>query len=300
MEQQKPILSYKNRRKQRIVMVIVLMILAGASAGYFFYSKDIRKPLAAVKKEKTDSLKRDILLSDSTKKEIIRQNPPPSEIEGVPISYSERYVIQPVTVNGHPFRFGDKVFVNDERSDAEKSFVHLRTSSGSFSATALLINSEILVSESQYEEYRQYFSLSPFSELDLKTKKLLLSETYSNGTTYNITQNAERARSTICFGDFDTDGNKDVAIITDNNEMQKSRLLIICTNTATQEKYLAFSENYSDKMKVNSFKKGAKVIMNTASLTPAPVDGIILQAEDVKLAIMYDLQLQKFKTYYQE
>ncbi|QQS97461.1 hypothetical protein [Sphingobacterium spiritivorum] len=300
MEHQKPILSYKNRRKQRIVVIIILLILAGGSAGYFFYKKDNRKPLATVKKEKTDSLKMDTLLSDSTKREIIKQNPLPSETEEEPTAYSERYVIQPATVNGRHFRFGDKVFVNDERSDDEKSFIYLRTSSGSFSATALPINSEILVSESQYEEYRQYFSLSPFSELDLKTKKLLLSETYSNGTTYKITQNAERARSTICFGDFDADGKKDVAIITDNNEMQKSRLLIICTNTATQEKYLAFSENYSDKMKVNSFKKGAKVIMNTPGLTPAPADGIILRAEDVKLAIMYDLQLQKFKTYYQE
>lgn len=65
MEHQKPILSYKNRRKQRIVVIIILLILAGGSAGYFFYKKDNRKPLATVKKEKTDSLKMDTLLSDS-------------------------------------------------------------------------------------------------------------------------------------------------------------------------------------------------------------------------------------------
>ncbi|QQT27916.1 hypothetical protein [Sphingobacterium spiritivorum] len=300
MEHQKPLLTYKNRRKQRIVIVITLLLLAGASTCYFFYKKDAKKPLTEVKKEKADSLRIDSLRADSTKKNIIRQHPSPSDIDEEPTAYSERYLIQPVTVNGRHFRFGDKVFVNEDRSDAEKSLIYLRSSSGSFSKTPLLISSEILVPESQYEEYRQYFSLSPFSELDLKTKKLLLSENYSNGTTYSITQNAERAKSTICFGDFDADGKKDVAVITDNNEKQKSRFLIICTNMATQEKYLAFSENYSDKMKINSFKKDAKVIMNTAELTPAPVDGIILRGEDVKLAIMYDLKLQKFKTYYQE
>lgn len=300
MEHQKPLLTYKNRRKQRIVILITLLLLAGASTCYFFYKKDAKKPLTEVKKEKTDSLSRDSLHADSTQKNIISQHPSPSDIDEEPTAYSERYLIQPVTVNGRHFRFGDKVFVNEDRSDAEKSFIYLRSSSGSFSKTPLLISSEILVPESQYEEYRQYFSLSPFSELDLKTKKLLLSENYSNGTTYSITQNAERAKSTICFGDFDADGKKDVAVITDNNEKQKSRLLIICTNTATQEKYLAFSENYSDKMKINSFKKDAKVIMNTAELTLAPVDGIILRGEDVKLAIMYDVKLQKFKTYYQE
>jgi hypothetical protein len=32
----------------------------------------------------------------------------------------------------------------------------------------------------------------------------------------------------------------------------------------------------------------------------SPNDGIILKAEDIKIAIIYDNSLQNFKTYYQE
>ena len=102
------------------------------------------------------------------------------------------------------------------------------------------------------------------------------------------------------MGDFDGDGLRDVAVIQDNNEKQISHLLVICTNSATKMPYVAFEENYSDKMKINSFKKGALVFMNSDEFNNAPVDGLIVQGEDVKIAIMYDKDLQKFKTYQQE
>lgn len=144
------------------------------------------------------------------------------------------------------------------------------------------------------------FSHSPFSSLDTKTKKLLRSQNYSDGTTYAITRHAERAPSTICYGDFDADGYKDVAIVMDNEDKQCSRLLIICTQTATKEKFLAFSENYADKIKINAFPKGSKIIMNNESPETSAIDGIIAIGEDVKLAVVYDTHLQKFNTFYQE
>lgn len=90
-----------------------------------------------------------------------------------------------------------------------------------------------------------------------------------------------------------------MAVILDNNEAQVSRLLVICTNAITKDPYLAYAENYNDKMRMNSFKKNAKVFMNTSTLVPSPYDGLILKADDAKIAIIYDKKNQKFRTYYQ-
>ena len=76
--------------------------------------------------------------------------------------------------------------------------------------------------------------------------------------------------------------------------------MIICTNITNGDKYLAFSANYSDKVKITAFRKGTKITMNSSLPEVSPVDGVIANGEDVKLAIVYDPQLQKFKSFYQE
>ena len=115
-----------------------------------------------------------------------------------------------------------------------------------------------------------------------------------------MTQNAERAKNVLSYGDYDKDGIADIAIVLDNTEEHISRLLLICTHSVTKEPYLGFAENYSDKIKVNSFKKGASIFMNSDAFSSAPNDGVMINGEDIKLAVIYDNSLQKFKTYYQE
>lgn len=199
-------------------------------------------------------------------------------------------------------RFGNKLYVdNDGGENVGFAKVYLDKPTGNnASGQAFYITRSAIVEQYQFEEFKKYFSLSPFSELASKTKKLILDEDYSNGTQYEVTQNADRAKYTLTYGDFDKDSVPDVAIILDNNEKQISRLLIICTNNTTKEPYLAFAENYSDKVKINSFKKGASVITNSDDLISSPNDGVMIKGEDIKLAVIYDNSLQKFKTYYQE
>ncbi|MFX1706690.1 hypothetical protein SAMN05660461_5357 [Chitinophaga ginsengisegetis] len=119
-------------------------------------------------------------------------------------------------------------------------------------------------------------------------------------TTAIYQPDADHPEQDTCYGDFDADGQEDMAIVIDNSEKQSSRLLIISTNIMSGEKYVVFSENYSDKIKISAFRKGAKIIMNNDSPEASAVDGIIATGEDVKLAVVYDKQLQKFKTFYQE
>lgn len=296
-ENQVEIIPQTSDTKKRNAIIIAAAIIISGIAAYYIFSK----------KEKSTTIAASVKDSATVKKDTTQA---PHNSDDVPYydgedPYGVYYFVQDVISGGRQFHFGDKVFKDYQKSAAGNAVVYLSEPDFSKPITqqAYNIPENLVVYESELEDYKKNFSLQPFVSLDLKTKKLILDKDYSEGIDYSITQNAERAKNTICYGDFDEDGLNDVAVILDNNEQQKSRLLIICTNAATAEKYLAFAENYSDKVKVNAFKKGAFVAMNeetSEGLTTAPIDGIILKGEDLKLAIMYNKQLQKFKTWYQE
>lgn len=197
-------------------------------------------------------------------------------------------------------QFGDKVWVDDDQSEEAYKVVLARPVANSNSRSTFRLNSDLLIEEYRFDKYKTNFSLAPFTTLSSGVKKILLDDNYSDGNAYSLTQNEARSKSSVAFGDFDEDGILDVAVIMDNNEKQISRLLIICSNKATQQPYIAFAENYNDKMRIRSFKEKAKIYMNTTEFVPAPRDGVILTADDVVLAIVYDTVSQKFKTYFQE
>lgn len=197
-------------------------------------------------------------------------------------------------------QFGDKVWVDEDQSEEAYKVVLARPVANSSSRSTFRLNSDLLIEEYRFDKYKTNFSLAPFTTLSSGVKKILLDDNYSDGNSYTLTQNEARSKSSVAFGDFDEDGIQDVAVIMDNNEKQISRLLIICSNKATQQPYIAFAENYNDKMRIRSFKEKAKIYMNTTEFVPAPRDGVILTADDVVLAIVYDTVSQKFKTYFQE
>jgi hypothetical protein len=240
-------------------------------------------------------------LRQSSKDTILMKQGAIDDEEGVEDRYIENYIVEPLMVDGTSFRFGDPIYLDNQLSTEEVS-VFYRNDPRSPAGDRKVYRTQSLtaVPGHQFDTYRNSFSLPPFTELDFKVKKLLLSEDYSAGITYRITQNSARAGSTISSGDFDADGKQDFAVVMDNDQMQCSRLLIIGTNEVTEERYIAFAENYADKIQIQTFKKGSKIIMNGNELEESAHDGIMVTGEDVKLAICYDRQLQKFKIYYQE
>lgn len=226
--------------------------------------------------------------------------------------YSQNYVIaneamirtapsETAATTANRLKFGDKVYVdNSYEGTGNYSKVYFSPPGKNKTQTPYYVTSYVLTYEGNFEEFKKYFSLKPFASLATKTKRLILDNNYSNSRRYELTQNLERSKSAISYGDFDNDGIQDVAVLMDNNEDQYSRLLIIGTNAATKDPYLAYAENYSDKMRINSFKKNAKIFMNSSSLVNSPADGLILNAADAKIALVYDKSNQKFKSYYQD
>lgn len=195
--------------------------------------------------------------------------------------------------------FGNKIWV-DYRSSNPNGYKKVYTTDpAQGTAKPYYVVDYVLVYSGVFDDFKKYFSLPPFSSLGTKVKRLILDNDYSNQTSYEITQNADRAKNTFAYGDYDGDGIMDVAVVLDNNEDQESRLLIICTNKSTKDPYLAYASNYGDKLRINGFKKFSSVYMNGDALENSPQDGVMLQGEGFKHAVIYDNSVQKFHIYNQ-
>ncbi|SKB60265.1 hypothetical protein SAMN05660477_00155 [Soonwooa buanensis] len=299
-------LQKKNKQLYYIIGGLAVLLLAGLV--YFFVSKkDSKKPevVNAGVKMPADSAKVDSARTTAGSPEGYEGE------EGEYEPYTENYVIakdanlrdapnaQTSNIAGN-LKFGQKLFVDNQYENPSFAKVYMEKPVKNVVSQPYYMLKSNVVEYYNFDDFKQAFSLGKFSELEARVKRLILDNKYNDGTTYSVTQNADRAKNTVSYGDFDGDGQADVAVILDNNEKQSSRLLIICTNQNSKEPYLAYAENYSDKMRLSSFKKKALIYMNTDNLTPSPIDGVLLNSENAKLVILYDKNNQKYRTYYQE
>ncbi|MCL7987081.1 hypothetical protein M8998_03895 [Sphingobacterium sp. lm-10] len=283
--------------------IIACVVIAGVAFGLYTFSQSNKtampKPTVADSTTVADSAKTKVL------EELHHQDSVPSRL---PIAWdgdngpwtAYRIIGHTSDLVDRDLKFGDKVWVDDEQSKEAYKVVLARPDVDHSSQSTFRLNADLLIEEYRFDRYRTNFSLAPFTTLPSGVKKILLDDQYSDGNSYSLTQNEARSKSSVALGDFDEDGIQDVAVIVDNNEKQISRLLIFCSNKVTHQPYVAFAENYTDKMRIRSFREKAKIYLNTSEFVPAPRDGVILTADDVVLAIVYDTESQKFKTYFQE
>jgi hypothetical protein len=194
--------------------------------------------------------------------------------------------------------FGHTLYTRDREEDKDFVIVYLTDPGNVETPTekAYFIRQNALVDSYHFEYYSKYFSIEPFKSLHSDVKRLIYENDNSSSNTYYVSQNSTRIKKAIAMGDFDSDGLGDIAIVLDNPENQYSRLLMICHNKATQKPYLAYAENFYEIASINSFKRGAKIYNQSYNLYSSENDGIILQSEGTKLAVVYDSELFKFRT----
>ena len=211
-------------------VVLALVLLIG---GYFAFSnkneaKDtvVKNDSLAVKKDSTT------INADSLK------NSEGYDEESPYQSYS--LIANAVSLpNGQKLKFGDRVFIHYENEGQEFKTAYLNdpTQYPSAKNNPVSLNENMIIPTYSFEDFKNNFSLAPYSALPSVMKKILIEENnkYVNGGNYKIAQNESRAKSTLASGDFDGDGIKDIAVILDDNERQYSRLLVICSNEATKK-----------------------------------------------------------------
>ncbi len=288
--EEQPELEPSSNKKMYIIIGVLAALLIGA--GIYFYVASKSKSETTIPITKNDSIAKKDSLKGIDSTAIGEEGDSP---------YSENVVIaNGVNLGDHTLNFGDKVYIDDSKSNESTACFYLENPMTNKSAKSYQGDATLFIAQYRFEDYRKSFALPPFSGLPSGVKKILLEDTYNDGDQFAVTQNADRAKSSVCFGDFDGDGHLDVAALQDNNSKQICRLLVICSNSVTKLPYTAYTEKFSDKMRINSFKKGSLVYMNSSDFVNSPIDGVMINGEDAKIALIYDKNLQKFKSYFQQ
>ena len=286
-----------SKRSLYIAFSIIGALILGVSSYFVFFGKNKE---AEKEVPHTDSA---LVHTDSAN--VAKKDSLSGDYEGEYDPYTLYKVISnSLTLpNGQKLNFGDEVYLDEEKSSSGNSIIYLNNPHKvpSTKQYPISVDDEVLIDSYSFTEFKNSFSLPPFSSLPPGVKKVILEAAgYHDGRTYNVTQNADRAKSTLSTGDFDGDGVKDYAVILDDNEGQVSRLVIISINKVTKKPYVSFAENYNDKLKLKSFSKGASIYMNSSSFIKAPHDGVLISNEVGGLVVIYDANAQKYKTYEQQ
>lgn len=286
-----------SKRSLYIAFSIIGALILGVSGYFVFLGKN--KEAEKVVSQNDSAL----VNKDSAK--VAKKDSLSDEYEGEYDPYTLYKVISNTLTlpNGQKLNFGDEVYLDEEKSSSGNSIIYLNNPHKvpSTKQYPISVDDEVLIDSYSFTEFKNSFSLPPFSSLPPGVKKVILeADGYHDGRTYNVTQNADRAKSTLSTGDFDGDGVKDYAVILDDNEGQVSRLVIISINKVTKKSYVSFAENYNDKLKLKSFSKGASIYMNSSSFIKAPRDGVLISNEVGGLVVIYDTNAQKYKTYEQQ
>lgn len=286
-----------SKRSLYIAFSIIGALILGVSGYFVFFGKN--KDAEKVVSQNDSAL----VHKDSAK--VAKKDSLSDEYDGEYDPYTSYKVISNTLTlpNGQKLNFGDEVYLDEEKSSSGNSIIYLNNPHKvpSTKQYPISVDDEVLIDSYSFTEFKNSFSLPPFSSLPPGVKKVILdADGYHNGRTYSVTQNADRAKSTLSTGDFDGDGVKDYAVILDDNEGQVSRLVIISINKVTKKPYVSFAENYNDKLKLKSFSKGASIYMNSSSFIKAPRDGVLISNEVGGLVVIYDTNAQKYKTYEQQ
>ena len=286
-----------SKRSLYIAFSIIGALILGVSGYFVFFGKN--------KEAKKVVPQNDSVLVNKDSAKVAKKDSLSDEYEGEYDPYALYKVISNTLTlpNGQKLNFGDEVYLDVEKSTSGNSIIYLNNpyKVPSTKQYPISVDDEVLIDAYSFTEFKNSFSLPPFSSLPPGVKKVILdADGYHNGRTYNVTQNADRAKSTLSTGDFDGDGVKDYAVILGDNEGQVSRLVIISINKVTKKPYVSFAENYNDKLKLKSFSKGASIYMNSSSFIKAPRDGVLISNEVGGLVVIYDTNAQKYKTYEQQ
>jgi hypothetical protein len=215
-------------------------------------------------------------------------------------------------------KFGDKVYIKsvyyDEESgegvNADESLLEDEKANG-YVAVYLkkpkslnekpigYVSEKVLTHAYEFEKYKKSFSLPEFQKLDSRIKQIILESSYHNGKNYEITESAQKAPNAICFGDFDGDGLKDVAVVLDNVEKETSLVLVMLMNAATKEPYIAFKQEFNEYLKVKKKPKNSLQTLADDNSNPytkvAALDFVEIYGVNSASYVIYDEDSNKMK-----
>jgi len=163
-----------------------------------------------------------------------------------------------------------------------------------------------LESTSYRKEYLRTFPIKDAQQLPASVKRTIIGYFYDNNSIVTeegfFTQDPNRIKKSIVLADFNMDGEQDAAVVLEDAQ-KSNRLLILCYNKDTKKSYLAYTASDAWSAVISSFKKDAKIFINSEDLVKAPNNGIIyeiLEGSKEKYAIFYNPETMQFEQYIQK
>ncbi len=303
-----------NKYKKPLIVIVLIVIITGITAYYFTKDKVASKeiPIAIndtiVKKDSLSKTEKESLEKNGfyaelnfavANKAYIRSAPNKAQNNIIDtLDFGQNFYVKNVYGDEGDIS-GDESLLENERKNGFVAIYKTRPKKISDKPFGY-VSEKVIVSQYEFDNYKESFSLKEFSKLDVKIKNAIIQNSYFNSQSYTLTQNSQRAPYVLTTGDFDGDGTKEFAVILDNVENgAASSLLIFLTNRETKEFYLAFRESYTDFFKINLLQKGSTILEN-AQETVLSNDAISIMADEYKtIAFVYDSEAGKFISYEQ-
>lgn len=303
-----------NKYKKPLIVIVLIVIITGITAYYFTKDKAVSKeiPIAIndtiIKKDSLSKTEKESLEKNGfyaelnfavANKAYIRSAPNKAQNNIIDtLDFGQNFYVKNFYGDEGDIS-GDESLLENERKNGFVAIYKTRPKKISDKPFGY-VSEKVIVSQYEFDNYKESFSLKEFSKLDVKIKNAIIQNSYFNSQSYTLTQNSQRAPYVLTTGDFDGDGTKEFAVILDNVENgAASSLLIFLTNRETKEFYLAFRESYTDFFKINLLQKGSTILEN-AQETVLSNDAISIMADEYKtIAFVYDSEAGKFISYEQ-
>ena len=176
-----------SKRSLYIAFSIIGALILGVSGYFVFFgkNKDVEKVVS-----QNDSA---LVNKDSAK--VAKKDSLSDEYDGEYDPYTSYKVISNTLTlpNGQKLNFGDEVYLDEEKSSSGNSIIYLNNPHKvpSTKQYPISVDDEVLIDSYSFTEFKNSFSLFPFSSLPPGVKKVILeADGYHDGRTYNVTQNA--------------------------------------------------------------------------------------------------------------
>ena len=173
-----------SKRSLYIAFSIIGALILGVSGYFVFFgkNKDAEKVVsqndsALVNKDSANVAKKDSLSGDY-------------EDEYDPYTLYKVISNTLTLPNGQKLNFGDEVYLDEEKSSSGNSIIYLNNPHKvpSTKQYPISVDDENLIDAYSFTEFKNSFSLPPFSSLPPGVKKVILeADGYHDGRTYNVT-----------------------------------------------------------------------------------------------------------------
>lgn len=160
------------------------------------------------------------------------------------------------------------------------------------------IDEKEFVTKQAFKNYKPEIKVEEIVKIDVKYLDVIEANSSFDDVPYFLSDNAERVKSALIFGDFNNDGVNDMAAIVDDIDERKSGVLVFFNKDGNYK--FVYKKAFNAIMNAKTIKKETPITLKTES-TLFPLDGIYISGKrENTYFIVYDSEMNEFITIIKE